>query len=65
MNKRIQELVQQCTERCYRTLDGDVEVFDKEKFAELIVQECLNIVGHYTNVDEGIAVAKKNFGIEE
>lgn len=65
MNERIQELVQQCTERCYRTLDGDVEVFDKEKFAELIVRECLNIVGHYANVDEGIAVAKKNFGIEE
>lgn len=35
-----------------------------EKFAELIISECLNTVGHYANVDEGIAVAKKNFGVE-
>jgi len=36
-----------------------------EKFAELIVRECTNIVLHYTDVDEGVAVAKKHFGVEE
>ena len=35
-----------------------------EKFAELIVRECTNIVLHYTDVDEGVAVAKKHFGVE-
>ena len=37
---------------------------DLEKFAELIVRECTNIVLHFTDVDEGVAVAKKHFGIE-
>ena len=36
-----------------------------EKFAELTVRECTNIVLHYTDVDEGVAVAKKHFGVEE
>jgi hypothetical protein len=38
--------------------------FDHELFAELIVRECTNIVLHYTDVDEGVAVAKKHFGVE-
>ena len=36
-----------------------------EKFAELIVREVTNIVLHYTDVDEGVTVAKKHFGVEE
>lgn len=35
MNGRIRELIQQCTSQ---------EEFDKEKFAELIVQECAKVV---------------------
>ena len=35
------------------------------KFAELIVKEVTNVVLHYTDVDEGVAVAKKHFGVEE
>lgn len=45
MNKRIQELVEQCTELV--TIDGDeyeYEKFDREKFAELIVQECYETI---------------------
>ena len=38
--------------------------FDHELFAELIVRECTNIVLHYTDVDEGVVVAKKHFGVE-
>ena len=38
---------------------------DLEKFAELIVKEVTNIVLHYTDVDEGVAVVKKHFGVEE
>lgn len=36
-----------------------------QKLAELIVRECTNIILHYTDVDEGVAVAKKQFGVEE
>jgi hypothetical protein len=48
MNKRIQELIQQCehtTQHSYAVGDGTFEVhhFDKEKFAELIVRECARV----------------------
>jgi hypothetical protein len=41
---------------------GDMDV---EQFARLLVKEVTNIVLHYTDVDEGVAVAKKHFGVEE
>lgn len=42
MNKRIQLLAEQATNRYPKTDDsGEFWVFDKEKFAELIVRECL------------------------
>lgn len=65
MNKRIRELYLQAIEysnNC-NTFDGRTEF--AEKFAELIVKEVTNIVLHYTNVDEGVAVAKEHFGVEE
>ena len=37
----------------------------KEYFAELIVKEVTNIVLHYTDVDEGVSVAKKHFGLDK
>ena len=42
MNERIQELIKQCED--YGSWDNKVYTFDKEKFAELIVVECLGIV---------------------
>lgn len=69
MNKRIKELAKQAG--YYQEQDVDGSRFDAmprqcfEKFAELIVRECTNIVLHYTDVDEGVAVAKKHFGVEE
>jgi hypothetical protein len=39
MNERIKELAEQCTS--YNNSDG--WMFDKQKFAELIVDECLSI----------------------
>jgi hypothetical protein len=38
--------------------------FSAEKFAELIVKATCNIILHYDNVDEGVAVAKKQLGVE-
>jgi hypothetical protein len=49
MNKRIQELIIQCTDtvEIYNDITGfthEREFFDKEKFAELIVAECIEQV---------------------
>jgi hypothetical protein len=38
MNERIKELIKQATE-CYS--NGQERTFDKEKFAELIIKECI------------------------
>ncbi|CAB5220803.1 hypothetical protein UFOVP240_38 [uncultured Caudovirales phage] len=44
MNERIEKLIEQCTVQNFSDCTGGFETFDKEKFAELIVQECVNIV---------------------
>ena len=42
MNKRIRELAEQATKHYPATeSSGEFSTFDKEKFAELIIQECL------------------------
>jgi hypothetical protein len=42
MNERIKEIEKQCYG--YASLHDDTIVFDKEKFAELIVAECVNMI---------------------
>ena len=45
MNERIRELVKQATTYIEPTsTSGEGWIFDKEKFAELIVQDCANFV---------------------
>ena len=90
MNERIKELAEQATTKLsfrldpttYKHIDdpeGDFErvEFDKEKFAELIVGECVSIVSKRKdqaiddgwNVDEAMSIAgmdlKEHFGVEE
>jgi hypothetical protein len=67
MNERIQELIKQAM-----VLDDDElfvrEVFDREKFAELIVKECIGIVKQrWINPDEDVIAEeiKQHFGVEE
>jgi hypothetical protein len=67
MNATIQELADQCWD----------DFFNKEKFAELIVKKCVNIVAKRKdqaiddswNVDEAMSMAEtdllKHFGVEE
>jgi hypothetical protein len=72
MNERIQELIKQCED--YGSWDNKVYTFDKEKFAQLIVKECMNLVtyvghstrgfdccGHVRFTNEKI---KQHFGVE-
>ena len=45
MNERIRELINEATSFKEGLIEGkyDIEVFDKEKFAELIVRECMRM----------------------
>ena len=42
MNERIEKLIEQCTVQEFSDCTGGFETFDKQKFAQLIVQECLD-----------------------
>jgi hypothetical protein len=49
MNDRIRELAEQC--ESFGSWDNKTYTFDKEKFAELIVKEC---IGKVTKVSDSI-----------
>jgi len=66
MNERIRELVEQCTS--YNNSDG--WMFDKQKFAELIVRECQYAIVSRTDLPKHERklynnVLKEHFGVEE
>ena len=77
MNERIKELAEQATTYIKPTENsGEGWIFDKEKFAELIVEECINcadIVGR-VNLASGYPNStahhvkqkiQEHFGVEE
>ena len=57
MNERIQALIKQATE-CYS--NGQERAFDKEKFAELIVRECAQLI-----LDKKMGDLGDNPGVKE
>ena len=61
MNERIEELAEQCIDPKW-TVTGPM--FDREKFAELIVRECYALVD-YENKQFIKAQFKEHFGIKE
>ena len=70
MNERIRELIKQCTTYYNGGLGTEIEVFDKEKFAELIVSECVeqSLKVSHRNDDMGSIIAniiKQHFGVAE
>ena len=81
MNKRIRELAEQANELDYETFDEynhktvQHYKFNKEKFAELIVRECVGVVegGHFLHdqapaalfAKECSSAIKRHFGVEE
>ena len=74
MNERIQQLALQASTTTTSYYDGRGNVtetyFDKEKFAELIVQECMDLAlgSSHREDDMGAIIAnkiKKHFGVEE
>jgi hypothetical protein len=70
MNERIRELASQCWDR---RLDG--MHFDQEKFAELIIRECMDLLEDYTtdihvggiqyNVVGASETLQEYFGLED
>ena len=74
MNERIRQLAEQATSHMpgRSPYDGlTFDVFDKEKFAELIVQECASVLlkwkGEPFPFDEDLAASlvKEHFGVEQ
>ena len=80
MNERIQELIKLATFVSDEDELFPREVFDKEKFAELIVRECMTKVSEWDmGIDDPVGVTdntsevardivaeiKKHFGVEE
>jgi 2,4-dienoyl-CoA reductase-like NADH-dependent reductase (Old Yellow Enzyme family) len=67
MNERIQELIKQAMVLD----DGELfvrEVFDREKFAQLIVRECIDIVaagGEFASRPKLVEKLQEHFGVEE
>jgi len=79
MNERIKELIEECTSHI-ENMDGDWdEYFAKEKFAELIVRECLDVMSktskeaneRFTYMGDDVPTVvhqmniEKHFGVEE
>ena len=73
MNEKIRELAEQATRNVESGNSYHSMVFDKEKFAELIVQECIDIIAPYTvrmskpgeEYLHPILEIRKHFGVEE
>jgi hypothetical protein len=64
MNERIKKLIEECTDRHFGQGGGGFETFDKEKFADLIVRECIDVVGQASASPNGYQALMKHFGIE-
>ena len=68
MNERIEQLALQSTDTI-EVVNPDTgithnrEFFDKEKFAQLIVQECIRIDVENPDAAPGVEIAK-HFGVE-
>lgn len=76
MNERIDKLIEQCTDHHFSYCIGGFETFNKEKFAELIIQDCIeqahsvaNLRGVNDDMIYGADIAAgriaKHFGVEK
>ena len=74
MNERIQKLIEQATSTQGPTPYNPLtfEVFDKEKFAQLIVRECAKVAWYHTPDTEELEYSHlikdkilTHFGVEE
>jgi len=64
MNKRIRQLAEQATTIEEYGWGASYENFDREKFAELIVRECVTNL-YLNGYDDAVIQIQKHFGVEE
>jgi len=64
MNERIRELVKQATTIEEHKWGVSYDNFNKEKFAELIVRECMSYMED-GDIDFAKFMIKQHFGVEE
>ena len=78
MNERFQQILKQSTNPPWDGEQGPMNEFNLEKFAELIVRECMDICKHDSDDDDDqfylgrvyqakeiTQLIKKHFGVEE
>ena len=66
MNERIKQLAEQCYEHDQSWTGVGQRIFNKEKFAELIVRECMELGDKALQDGKWPGdVLKKHFGVEE
>jgi hypothetical protein len=73
VNERIRELAEQARKHFPKTeMSGEYWVFDEEKFAELIVEECKDLLFESSEnnrlpiaVDDMVHIIDTHFGVEE
>ena len=67
MNERIQQLAEQCTVSCIDGRGVELNEIDVEKFAELIVKECIKELENDTRcrIAGADKIVAKHFGVEE
>ena len=70
MNERIRELINECSSFKEGDTEGlhDIEVFDKEKFAELFIKECnvalSPMLRDMISRGQAVDLIQKHFGVE-
>ena len=75
MNDVLKELAKQATTYYNSGLGTEIEVFDKEQFAELIIRECTNVIegGSFLHDQAPTAIfakecsgaIKRHFGVKQ
>ena len=69
MNERIKQLAEQARKHFPKTeMSGEFWVFDEEKFAELIVQECMKLNSKelsITAIERLLPLYEEHFGVAE
>jgi hypothetical protein len=65
MNKRIQELEKQSYTEVMHEMGGTYMAFDKEKFAELIVRECISALDYADGSVHHSECLLEHFGVAE
>ena len=75
MNERLKELVEQAKQYAYAKADNGFDFYYgedfEEKFAELLIQDCIDCVDGYTKPRtfgthyDAVEQIKANFGIEQ